>query len=134
MSNRKEYHYIHNRLPHVIEAKKKYVKDNLEKVREAKRAWKKRNPDKVRADKRAYQSRRKAKLKSAIPKWFDGREVASVFLLAQQKGLVVDHLVPLNSEKVCGLHVQDNLRCITEQVNMKKGNRYWPDMWPTEEG
>ena len=57
-----------------------------------------------------------------------------LYLLAQHKGLVIDHLVPLNSEKVCGLHVQDNLRCISEQINMKKGNRYWPDMWPTEEG
>jgi hypothetical protein len=39
----------------------------------------------------------------------------------------VDHIVPLRSEIVCGLHVEHNLRVITGLDNRIKGNRLWPD-------
>lgn len=41
----------------------------------------------------------------------------------------VDHVVPLNSDKVCGLHVSWNLRVIIQSLNRQKLNHYWPDMW-----
>ena len=129
MKNRKEYYKEYNMRPEVVEAKKKYVSNNLEFVRQSKRDWKKRNPEKVRANKREYQSRRRAQSRQAVPIWYDSKEVRAIYLLAQENKLIIDHLVPLNSEKVCGLHVQDNLRCIPEYLNLKKGNRYWPDMW-----
>jgi hypothetical protein len=39
----------------------------------------------------------------------------------------VDHIVPLNHPRVCGLHVHFNLRCIPACANMSKGNDWCPE-------
>lgn len=41
----------------------------------------------------------------------------------------VDHIVPIKSEFVCGLHCEANLRIVPFDQNRAKSNRYWPDMW-----
>ena len=40
----------------------------------------------------------------------------------------VDHIVPLKSKIVCGLHCSANLQVIPAIINSSKGNRVWPDM------
>lgn len=40
----------------------------------------------------------------------------------------VDHIVPLQSRLVCGLHNEANLSVIPAIDNNRKGNRYWPEM------
>ena len=71
---------------------------------------------------------RRAKQRQAIPSWYDVKEVSYIYKLSRERGLVVDHIVPLVSDKVCGLHTQDNLRCISRELNSYKQNRYWSDM------
>lgn len=40
----------------------------------------------------------------------------------------VDHIVPLKSRIVCGLHAWTNVQVIPALANIVKGNRSWPDM------
>jgi len=83
----------------------------------------------AKAKRAANEMRRYAKKKNAVPLWFNDSEVKYIYKLARERNLEVDHIVPLTSNKVCGLHVQDNLRCIPKIMNIKKSNKYWPDMW-----
>lgn len=72
----------------------------------------------------------------AIPPWLtteDYRQIKRIYRDAHAAGLVVDHIVPLKSELVCGLHVPWNLQATTNIENQKKGNSWWPNS-PFEQG
>lgn len=81
-----------------------------------------------------WQSTRRATKKAAIPCWADLKEIELVYdqceLTSNLTGVRhhVDHIVPLQSKIVCGLHVHTNLQILTYEENCSKGNRYWPDM------
>lgn len=71
----------------------------------------------------------------ATPAWVDraeiGRLVAHAEQLTRETGVVhsVDHIVPLNGGTVCGLHWHGNMEIKPLAENMRKGARWWPDMW-----
>lgn len=111
-----------------------YRKSNLEKAREASRAWARDNPVKMKMTNAARRSAKHA----ATPLWareeFDLFAVSEAYSLSSLRTKVmgtqwhVDHIVPLRSKKVCGLHCSANLQVIPGAVNHAKGNRAWPDM------
>lgn len=106
---------------------------NLCSVREAGLAWQKANPGKVNANTAV----RRAKKLKATPAWdseFDDLVFHEAYALAKLRAKMtgikwhVDHVVPLRSKVVCGLHTPNNIAVITANANVAKGNRYWPNM------
>ncbi len=89
------------------------------------RKWRKNNPGKVNAQ----TARRRAQQFLATPKWANAKKIREIYITARcLKKHHVDHIVPLNSSLVCGLHCEDNLQILTGAKNRAKGNRVWPDM------
>lgn len=82
----------------------------------------------------AKENRRRATKLQATPDWGVVFFIEEAYALAKLREKLlggrwhVDHIVPLKSKLVCGLHVEHNLRVIPAQHNISKGNRYWPDM------
>lgn len=82
----------------------------------------------------AANARRRAAEFDATPSWANEFFMEEAHHLARLREQAtgfkwhVDHIVPLCSPFVCGLHTHDNLRVIPATVNLAKGNRTWPDM------
>lgn len=77
--------------------------------------------------------RRTSKL-NATPSWSEFDLIKQMYidcrLISEMTGIQhhVDHIVPIQSKIVCGLHCISNLQIITAIENYSKNNRYWPDM------
>jgi hypothetical protein len=123
------------------ECKDKYYQKNKEAViakarstpnelKNAYRArWREENPDWIRADNKT----RRRKHRLATPPWLTPRqkaEIRNLYIIAitmtktTGERYVVDHIVPLRSEVVCGLHVPWNLRVLTQEENLAKSNQH----------
>lgn len=78
--------------------------------------------------------RRRNHERQATPAWADRAAIRAAYneakRLTAETGIVhsVDHIVPLRSEIVCGLHWHMNFRVIPLSDNSSKANRHWPDM------
>lgn len=128
--------------------------ENKERLTALDAAWKKANRAKAvmyatswrlanLAKSNAIQASRKAKKLQATPAWANKFFIEEAYALArlrteQKTGGVdewhVDHIVPLKSEIVCGLHVEHNLQVIPAKENQSKKNYWWPDMPGVDDG
>jgi 5-methylcytosine-specific restriction endonuclease McrA len=142
---RAEYFANYNRSEAGKNAKKQYYAKNRDMVIARAQA----RPDQ---DKRQYQQRyqkanpelykvntsfRRRRFREATPKWLSPEQKLEIKLqyrlaieLSRRTKIryVVDHVVPLQGETVCGLHVPWNLEVITQEQNLKKSN-----LLPTDE-
>jgi hypothetical protein len=86
------------------------------------------NPEVYRASANAHHAKRRAVKSCAVPPWADMAAIAEVYAFAAEMraggiDCHVDHVIPLLSKKVCGLHVHTNLAVILADKNRSKGNR-----------
>lgn len=94
------------------------------------REWRLKNKNKSMAT----VARRRSQKKKALVAYRNDFIINEIYDLADIRTKItgikweVDHIVPLQSDIVCGLHWEYNLQVITKSQNVKKGNRYWPDM------
>lgn len=110
------------------QAKRLHYKLNRERLLQEKAEWKKKHPDIVNE----IIARRRAHQRLATPKWAD-KEACRAFYkkakeLTEKTGIeyVVDHIDPLISNLVYGLHCENNLQVITRFDNTFKSNHFIP--------
>lgn len=106
----------------VIKTKAKYAQNNPEKRKVSRKKWYDANPKKVLAAVRRYQA---AKL-NATPPWLTKeqlKEMSDMYINCP-KGYHVDHITPLQSRTVRGLHVPWNLQYLLAGPNQRKSNKY----------
>ena len=106
-----------------------------EEKKQHKQKYKDANPELYKA----LVSVRKRRHRAATPKWVGAEEkkaIRQLYLEAQHltkltgERYVVDHIYPLISEEVCGLHALRNLRIMTQAENLIKSNKM-PDLEET---
>ena len=143
---KKEYDRVRysEKREYVIGKVKRYRETNPEKVKLSKKLHKVNNLEKVRAYFRDYiksnksitnaeNAKRRASKKKATPpwsnSWLEKLKIREQYIIAEVISTVtgvkhhVDHIVPLQSDVVCGLHCISNLRVIPASINMSKSNK-----------
>lgn len=111
------------------QAEARYRERNREACNERIKVWKRQNRDRLTI----YALVRGRGVKQATPKWADFDAIRQIYeqaaaLRMAGQDVHVDHIVPIFSPKVCGLHWEGNLRIVPRIENLKKCNYRWPDM------
>ena len=114
--------------PEQTAAKKaKWRKENRELHNTLNREWAKNN----RPVTATLEGKRRAAKLQRTPKWdSESHLIQAKYQLANMltretgKPYHVDHIIPLQGKKVCGLHVFSNLRVILGEENIKKSNKF----------
>ena len=125
-----------------LKSLREYRETNKDKVKEAKRRcyraktylyrekasdWRKSNPNKTRFYRANYQANKK----NATPNWLTEEQyklIQEVYTHARECEMLtgdeyhVDHIVPLQGENICGLHVPWNLQVLPADLNLSKSN------------
>ncbi len=121
--------FSENRKRHNIMMKDWYQKNRDKHLQDSKDRY---CADKAYALSKYY--KRSIRTKIATPSWADQKTIAEFYRIAKHLEKTiggkweVDHIVPIQSNLVCGLHVQTNLQVIPAEQNRQKSNSYWPDM------
>lgn len=122
--------YREKNLDACTKREREYRKKNPEIYREKGRRFQKNNPSKIVA----YCAKYNASKRNAMPAWANAFFIEGAYRLAKLRTKMlgnkweVDHIVPLQSKFVSGLHCEANLQVIPSTLNKSKSNRYWPDM------
>lgn len=94
-----------------------------------KREWRRKYMQATRGQHNAARARYRARQRSATPRWADHKQIKKLYEEASRREMHVDHIIPLISRIVCGLHVQDNLQLLTATENLRKRNKFDSDTY-----
>lgn len=114
----------------ISQQQKEYKQRNKEHLSAYMRQWQQNRKPIIAA----YEAKRKSTKLKSTPSWFEKDLVDQLYKecreISKESGIEhnVDHIVPLVSDIVCGLHCMANLRIIPAKINQQKGNRFWEDM------
>jgi hypothetical protein len=120
----------------VRENHKRWCRANPERMCEYNKRWAQDNPDKINA----LTAKRRASRKNALATWANVSTIKNFYTEARRLTQLtdvkhhVDHIYPLQSEYMCGLHVETNLQILTQKENSAKGNRTWPGQLECQKG
>ena len=121
--------WVENNPARYAAAKLQWARNNQDKTKKRTEEYRKANPGWMAAQ----CAKRRARKLNATPPWVDEEglwmieEAYSLAALRTKmtgKEWVVDHKIPLQGRKVCGLHVIENLQVITAIENSRKHNKF----------
>jgi hypothetical protein len=107
--------------------KEHYLKNKENTLKKCKE-YRLKNKSRCNSYSRFYQQLKR----KAVPSWANIEKINWFYQeanrLTQETGAIhhVDHIYPLQSKYMCGLHVETNLQILTKKENLSKGNRQWP--------
>jgi len=124
----------------------KWYKKNKESQKKRRDQWRINNKERIkqydaqyrranRGIRNAEKAKRRAAKKQATPFWADQAAIKNIYVIAAKANegfsalgineqLQVDHIVPLQNDVVCGLHVPNNLQLLTALENASKNNKF----------
>ena len=132
----KQYHEDHKE--EIAANKKRYREDNKEDIVAYIKSYREDNKENIATSGKKYRKENTAKINvktakrraqkiQSVPAWFEKEAVNLLYAKAQEWAMQVDHVIPLISDTVCGLHCHANLQLLDGSLNSSKGNRYEQD-------
>jgi hypothetical protein len=131
--------YKSRNIERLREQDREYARRNANKRKENSRRWRELNPQK----RSAMSALQRAARRQAVPSWLtkeDRSEIGRIYALSQWMASVtgeifhVDHIYPLISDFMCGLHLPSNLVVLSASDNLKKSNTWWPSQLDCQKG
>jgi hypothetical protein len=112
-----------------MQLRKNWLVNHPEKDKQYKKHFETNHRKTFLAIRRNKEARHRAAKMNAVPKWLNDEQLQAIKSIYAEcpVGFHVDHIIPLKSKDVCGLHVPWNLRAIPAEDNVRKSNKFNSD-------